>query len=62
LRKDFIAVQAEGYSPLDAIAERIAAARHLLEIVYRRPVLVKPLRLARVKAPKAKSKSEKQKA
>ena len=55
LRKDFIAVQAEGYSPLDAIAERIAAARHLLEIVYRRPVLVKPLRLAPVKARKAKS-------
>ena len=45
-RKDFIVVQAQGYSPLDPVAERVAAARHLLEVVYRRPVLVKPLRPA----------------
>ena len=54
LRKDFVVVQAQGYSPLDPIAERVAAARHLLEIVYRRPVMVKPLRPAPTQAPKAK--------
>jgi CHAD domain-containing protein len=55
LQKDFVVVQARGYSPLDPIAERVAAARHLLEIVYHRPVMVKPLRPAPVKAPKARS-------
>jgi len=55
LQKDFVVIQAQGYSPLDPIAERVAAARHLLEIVYRRPVMVKPLRPAPIKAPKAKS-------
>jgi HD domain len=44
LQDNFIIVQAEGYSPLDRSAERIAAARHLLEAVLRRPVLVRPLR------------------
>ncbi len=37
-----IVVGALGYSPHSRIAERVAAARHLLEIVYRRPVLVRP--------------------
>jgi len=37
-------VLAEGYSPRDRMAEDIAAGRHLLETVYRRPILVKPLR------------------
>jgi CHAD domain-containing protein len=41
---NFIIVRAEGYSPLDRSAEHIAAARHLLEAVLRRPVLVRPLR------------------
>jgi hypothetical protein len=54
-QKDSIVVQAQGYSPLDPGAERVAAARHLLEVVYRRPVLVKPLRPALMQAPKAKS-------
>jgi CHAD domain-containing protein/HD superfamily phosphodiesterase len=54
-RKDFIVVQAQGYSPLDPVAERVAAARHLLEVVYRRPVLVERLRPAPMPAPKAKS-------
>ena len=44
LQDNFIIVRAEGYSPLDRSAERIAAARHLLEAVLRRPVLVRPLR------------------
>jgi len=36
-------VAAEGYSARERSAETIAAARHLLEISYRRPILVKPL-------------------
>jgi len=38
-----IVIHAQGYSARDRSAESIAGARHLLEIVYRRPVMVKPL-------------------
>jgi CHAD domain-containing protein len=41
-----IEIAAQGYSPRDRMAEDVAAARHLLETVYRRPVMVKPLRTA----------------
>jgi len=44
LQDNFIIMRAEGCSPLDRSAERVAAARHLLEAVLRRPVLVRPLR------------------
>jgi CHAD domain-containing protein len=37
-------VMAQGYSPRDNQAEGVAAARHLLETVYRRPVMVKALK------------------
>ena len=37
-------IAAQGYSARDRSAESIAAARHLLETVYHRPVMVKPLR------------------
>jgi CHAD domain-containing protein len=37
-------VTAEGYLPRGRMAEDIAAGRHLLETVYRRPILIKPLR------------------
>jgi len=40
----FLEIAAQGYSPRDRTAERIAAARHLLETVYHRPVMVKPQR------------------
>jgi CHAD domain-containing protein len=40
----FVLVRAAGYSALDRSAEEIAAARHLLETVLRRPVLVRALR------------------
>jgi exopolyphosphatase/pppGpp-phosphohydrolase len=40
----FITVRAEGYSSLDRSAECVAAARHLLETVLRRPVVVRALR------------------
>jgi len=39
-----VLIHATGYSPLDRSAEEIAAARHLLEVVLRRPVLVRRLR------------------
>ncbi len=40
-------IAAQNYSARDRQAEAIAGARHLLEIVYRKPVIVKPLRVAR---------------
>ncbi|HZR55238.1 MAG TPA: CHAD domain-containing protein [Terriglobales bacterium] len=46
----FVLIFAEGYSARDPLAEKVAAARHLLEIVLRRPVLVKPL-IAKRKKP-----------
>jgi CHAD domain-containing protein len=43
----FPIIAAQGYSPRDRRAEDIAAARHLLETVWRRPILVKPWRVPR---------------
>ena len=43
-RDGFFEIAAQGYSPRDHSAEEIAAARHLLELVCRRPVMVKALR------------------
>jgi CHAD domain-containing protein/HD superfamily phosphodiesterase len=42
-------IEAQGYSARDSQAEAIAAARHLLETVYRRPVMVKPMKAATLK-------------
>jgi exopolyphosphatase/guanosine-5'-triphosphate,3'-diphosphate pyrophosphatase len=50
----FLEIAAQGYSPHDRMAESVAAARHLLETVYRRPVMVKPLRATKPK-PEARS-------
>ena len=44
-RNGCLAIAAAGYSARDRRAEAIAAARHLLETVYRRPVIVKRLHL-----------------
>ena len=44
LQDRFVVVSAAGYSALDRSAEGIAAARHLLETVLRRPVVVRALR------------------
>jgi len=41
----FINISAQNYSSRSGLAEAVAAARHLLELVYRRPVLVKPMRI-----------------
>ena len=43
-KNGFLEIAAQGYSPHQRMAESIAAARHLLETVYRQPLLVKPLR------------------
>jgi len=43
LQDRFVLVRAAGYSALDRSAEDIAAARHLLETVLRRPVLVRAM-------------------
>jgi CHAD domain-containing protein len=45
----FLEIAAQGYSARDRMAESIAAARHLLETVYRRPVMVKPLGAVKLK-------------
>lgn len=39
-----VVVRVAGYSPMDRSAEGIAAARHLLETVLRRPVIMRALR------------------
>jgi hypothetical protein len=44
LQDRVVVVRAAGYSALDGAAEDVAAARHLLETVLRRPVLVRGLR------------------
>jgi CHAD domain-containing protein len=43
----FVVIGARGYSPRDRRAEAIAGARHLLEVAYRRPVMIEPLRRGR---------------
>jgi CHAD domain-containing protein len=43
-RNGFLLIRAEAYNPRDRLAETIAGSRHLLEMVYHRPVLVKPSR------------------
>ncbi len=40
----FLLIRAQAYNSSDRVAETIAGSRHLLETVYRRPVLIKPLR------------------
>jgi exopolyphosphatase/guanosine-5'-triphosphate,3'-diphosphate pyrophosphatase len=43
-----LTIAAEGYSSRDRLAENIAAARHLLEVVYRRPIILKALRQPKI--------------
>jgi hypothetical protein len=44
-RDQVVVVQSAGYATLDRRAEDVAAARHLLETVLKRPVMVRPLRV-----------------
>jgi CHAD domain-containing protein len=41
-------IHAAGYSPRDRSAEDMAAGRHLLETIYQRPILIKPMPRKRV--------------
>jgi CHAD domain-containing protein len=49
LGNKILLIEAQGYSARDNQAEAIAAARHLLETVYRRPVMVKAMKVANLK-------------
>jgi CHAD domain-containing protein len=46
LQERSVVLRVAGYAPLDRSAEGVAAARHLLETVLHRPVLVRTLRTA----------------
>ena len=50
VQSDLVVVRVAGYSASDRSAVEIAGARHLLETVLRRPVLVRGLRTAKVAA------------
>jgi hypothetical protein len=38
-----LTIRAKGYSEFSALAEHLAAARHLLEAAYHRPIFILPL-------------------
>jgi exopolyphosphatase/pppGpp-phosphohydrolase len=42
-KDEALVINAEGYSPLGRSAQTIAAERHLLETVLRRPIVIKPM-------------------
>ena len=44
VRDNFVLLRASRYSAMERSAEDVAAARHLLEVVLRRPVLVRGMR------------------
>ncbi len=46
-RNEALVIAAEGYSPLSASAQTIAAERHLLETVLHRPIVVKSMKAPR---------------
>lgn len=48
-----VVLRIAGYSALDRLAEGVAAARHLLETMLRRPVLVRTLRASAAIAKRA---------
>jgi len=52
-----LVVSAAGYSPWSPNAEKISSARHLLELVLRRPILVKPLKPTPSRAARTQSRS-----
>jgi len=43
-KNGFLLISAAGYSPITRTGQEVASARHLLEIVVRKPILVKPLK------------------
>ena len=49
-KNGFLLIRAQDYNPRDRMAETIAGSRHLLETVYRRPVMVKPLTVRKTRS------------
>ncbi len=45
-KNEALVVSAEGFSPTGSIAQAVASERYLLETVLRRPVIVKPMKIA----------------
>jgi CHAD domain-containing protein len=43
-KNGFLLISVAGFSPLTRTGQEVASARHLLEIVVRKPILVKPLK------------------
>jgi CHAD domain-containing protein len=52
-RNGFLSIAADNYSSRSRVAEAVAAERHVLELVYRRPILIRPFK-ARKKARNSK--------
>jgi CHAD domain-containing protein len=50
-----LVISAAGYSPWTSAAEHIAAARHVLELVLRKPILVRPLKPTPTRAGQART-------
>src|SRR5207245_6121555 len=42
-KNGMLCIYAQGYSPFGRVAENVAAARHLLELALRRPLIVRSL-------------------
>jgi exopolyphosphatase/guanosine-5'-triphosphate,3'-diphosphate pyrophosphatase len=51
-RDDAVTIVAEGYSPMGQSAQTIAAERHLLETVLRRPVVIKAMKQVGLRSPR----------
>jgi hypothetical protein len=43
-KNGFLLISGAGYSPLTRTGQDVASARHLLEIVVHKPILVMPLK------------------
>jgi CHAD domain-containing protein len=52
-RNGFLSIAADNYSSRSRVAEAVAAERHVLELFYRRPILIRPFK-ARKKARNSK--------
>lgn len=44
MKDGFILINAKGYMPRSAMGEQLAGARHLLELVCNRPIIIRPLK------------------
>jgi hypothetical protein len=44
MKDGFILINAKGYMPRSAMGEQLAGARHLLELVCNRPIIIRPMK------------------